>query len=120
MTEVTFEGYLIIPNTDVKPVEVEPNVGDRTYQIADKDIVIHSIYVSNPNPVAAKLTLKALILQPGKTLEFKGVFGNETSSIAFHPPIGVFKQGKIVISVEAPGADSPIHVNIQYSIVKQT
>jgi len=117
MGEVTFRGYLVVPNTDIKPIQITPNVGDQLIEVEDRDIVIHAIYVSNPNPVMAKVTIKPLIVPAGRNLEFRGTFGNDTKPLPFMPPIGPFKQGKVIINVEAPGAEDNITINIQYSEV---
>jgi len=119
MQEIRFKGYLIIPNTDVKAVEVPPNQDFQTFQLltSNDDIVIHSIYVSHDNAVAITLTLEPAIPIAGKDLTFRGIFSNEVKPVPFTPPIGVFKQSKIRLKAEGAGADKNIIVIIQYSRV---
>ena len=117
MQEVTFRGYVIIPDTDVRTFEVTPNSGPQDFDLSpeDKNIVIHSIYVSHSNAVAIKLTLEPVIGTPGKTLIFKGIFENGVRPVPFNPPIGAYRKGKVRLTVEGVGADQPVYVAIQYS-----
>jgi len=120
MPEVRFEGYLVIPDTEVVPEEITPNTGEKKIELTkeESDIVIHSLYVANPNSVLTKVTLRPL-LEGRKDLKFIGLFEYGTKAVTFTPPIGPFKQGKLLMSAEGDGADKNVIVNIQYSRVKE-
>ena len=116
-----FTGKLIIPDTDVYPVEIQPDGVEREYSIPvieDTDIVIHALYVSHKNPVAIELTLSSPEAS-GKHLQFKGIFGNEVKPVPFTPPIGTFKNGKVRLKAYGDNATQPVIVNIQYSEVEK-
>lgn len=116
MQEIRFKGVLIIPDTDIKTIEVIPNSGETVVQVppVQRDIVIHSIYVSHQNPVMIKFTIKPTLQMTGKFLTYTGVFDN-ARGLKFDPPIGPFKDGKVSIKVEGTNADRPVYVAIQYS-----
>ena len=120
MQEVTFKGYLIIPNTDIKPLEVTPNAGSQDFDLTpeDEDIVIHSIYVSHNNAVAILLKLEPVIPVIDKNLTFEGYFSNETKDMPFHPPIGPYKKGKVRLTATGTEATETVIVNVQYSVVE--
>lgn len=120
MQEVTFKGYLIIPNTDIKPLEVTPNAGSQDFEITteEEDIVIHSIYVSHNNAVAVLLKIEPVIPVVDKDLTFEGYFSNETKDVPFHPPIGPYRKGRIRITATGTGATEAVIVNVQYSKVE--
>jgi len=120
--EINFKGYIVIPDTDVKTIEVTPNQDFKTFEIttSNNDIVIHSIYVSHDNAVAITLTLEPAIPIAEKGLTFKGIFSNDVKAVPFTPPIGIFKQGKIRLKAEGIGADQSILVVIQYSKVGES
>jgi len=113
MGTVTFEGTIIVPSTDIKHYAINPNE-DVEIQVADMDIVVHAIYVSHQEPNAIVLTIRPKILSD-KELEFGGVFLNNATPLRFDPPIGVFKQGKLVLRADSLSGLNKVHVSIQYS-----
>lgn len=112
-----FEGVIIVPDTDVYPAEITPDGTEQTVTFASTTALIHAIYVSHDNPTTIKLTLKSPTKIGGKTLTFMGYFGNNVRPVHFSPPIGEFKDGKVILKAEGSGATEPVIVNIQYSEV---
>ncbi len=119
MSVVTFAGRIIIPGTSIEPVKVVPNSGDNEISLTDNtDIVIHAIYVSNPNPVTVNVQLRPRLVLVDKNIEFDGIFNSGVTPVPFMPPIGPFGQGKVVINVSSNvEATDEVVVNIQYSKV---
>ena len=114
MTEVSFKGIMIVPDTDIKPLTVVPN-STETFKLSDADIVLHAVYVSHTNPVAVLIQIEPYTTTPDRELKFKGYFGNEAKPVRFNPPIGPFREGKVKITATAEGATEDIIVNVQYS-----
>jgi len=114
MTEVSFKGMIIVPDTDIKPLAIAPNTTE-TFKLSDADIVVHALYVSHTNPVVVLVQIEPYATSFDRETRFRGYFGNENKSVRFDPPIGPFKEGKIKISVTAEGATENVIVNVQYS-----
>jgi len=114
MATVTFKGMVIVPDTEIKPLEVSPNTTE-VFKLSDSDIVLHAIYVSHINPVAVMVKIEPPAPSPDREVQFKGYFENNTRPVRFNPPIGPFKEGKIKITVTASGAEDDVIVNVQYS-----
>jgi len=119
MAQVTFTGRLVIPETDVETFDVPLNE-DKVIDITPSfPIILHAIYVSNPNPVAVTVTIEPLYKESGKVLRFKGIFGNKVETVPFWPPIGPFPQGRVKVYVEAPStADKPVTIAFQYTAIQ--
>ena len=116
MTNITFEGTIVVPETEVKTISVPVDGKSHQFQVVrNTNILLHAIYVSNPNPVVVTLELKPAIGVPGKNLDFKGIFGNETKPVPFIPPIGPFRGGWVLIAATGDNADKDLLVSVQYS-----
>lgn len=116
MAEVSFKGYIVVPDTDIKTFEVTPNSSFQTCVVDpdENDIVIHGIYISHKNPVAVLVEIKPNI-PSGKELHYKGVFGNNARPLPFTPPLGPFLRGKIQVKAEGAGATETVYVAVQFS-----
>ena len=120
MARVTFQGRLVIPDSDIVTSEVELNVDNHIKLTDNRDVILHAIYVSNPNPVAVTVEIRPEDTVSGKLLRFKGVFGNTVTAVPFFPPLGPYPRGRIYVRAEAPEtAKKPIYIAFQYLAVER-
>lgn len=115
-TNFNFEGYLIVPESKIKPFEVDIDGQWHTLTVSTSDIVIHAIMVSSKEPFMVEIEITDI--HESDDLGFKGVFDNDNNVTNFFPPIGKFDDGKVKIKVTpVSGGTGKLIVNVQYSRV---
>jgi hypothetical protein len=119
MAQVTFTGKIVIPETNLQTFEVSPDGQWHILSVTTFPIVLHSIYVSNPNPVAVRVEIEPLYPARGRILKFAGIFGNEVSGLTFWPPIGPFDKGQVKVKAFGTNADQDVLIALQYTEIEE-
>ena len=120
MAQVTFQGRLVIPDSDVNTFEIPLNQDVHIQLTDNRDVILHAIYVSNPNPVFITVEMKPEEPVTSKKLNFKASFENNVTPVPFFPPLGPYPLGRIYVKATAPEtADKPIYIAFQYLEIEE-